>query len=171
MRRRFARGAFAGAVALLLAWPFVLGGEEKQGTVADFAKLPASANVAANCFDKPTITMDAAKLEKTNHYSAYSKWFTVKKQTNYTLGVVYRAKGPSLISAGIKWKVEGQPMGLVDQEDHYACWPEAREWTLRTITFTSDAEYATAQIILKAYGGMSVEFKDVKLVEGWYCSR
>jgi len=165
------RGHVLRAVAAAFILPCLSWGDGKKGNVADFAKLPESANVAANCLDKPLIKMDASKLEKTNHYSAYSKWFPIKKQANYTLGVVYRAQGPSLISAGVKWQVEGQPMGLVDQEDHYACWPAAKDWTLRTMTFTSDPEYTKAQIILKAYGGMNVEFKNIKLVEGWYSDR
>ena len=143
----------------------------KAGDLKDFAKLDESKNLAKGCFDKPVVEMDASKLEKTNHYSKYSRWFSLKPAGNYTLGVVYRSSGPSLISAGVKWEVKGQPMGLVDREDHYACWPAAADWTLRTLTFTSDPEYTKTQIILKAYGGMKVELKEVKLVEGWYTDR
>lgn len=143
----------------------------KDGTLKDFDKLDASRNIAKGCLKKDVITIDASKLEKTNHYSKYSKWLDLKPKGNYTLGVLYKATGPSLVSAGVKWKIAGQPLGLVDREDHYACWPEAKDWTLRTLTFTSDPEYTKAQIILKAYGGMKVELKAIRLVEGWYSDR
>ena len=143
----------------------------KDGTLKDFEKLDATKNLAKGRFKKDAITNDASKLEKTNHYSKYSKWFALKPKSNYTLGVLYKAAGPSLVSAGVKWKIAGQPLGLVDREDHYACWPEAKNWTLKVLTFTSDPEYTKTQIILKAYGGMKVELKAVKLVEGWYSDR
>ena len=143
----------------------------KDGDLKDFDKLDKSTNLAKAAFPQLPITIDASKLEKTNHYSKYSAWFDLKAGANYTLGVVYRASGPSLVSAGVKWQVKGQPLGLVDREDHYACWPEAAEWTLRTLTFTSDPEYAKTQIILKAYGGMTLEIKSVRLVSGWYSDR
>ena len=164
--------AWAGLCAAALwggTWAAAAGG--KAGTLQDFAKLDKSKNLAAACFDKAEITVDASKLEKTNHYSKYSKWLDLKPNGNYTLGVVYRAAGPTLVSAGVKWQVAGQPLGLVDREDHYACWPEAADWTLKTLTFTADPEYAKTQIVLKAYGGMKAEFKAVRLVEGWYTDR
>jgi len=161
-------------IALAICLAFAVRGASsagKQGTTQDFAKLPDSANVAKGTFAKPLTAKDATKLDKHNHYSVYSKWFDIKPDANYTLGVVYRATGPSLVSAGVKWLVKGQPMGLVDREDHYACWPESKEWKLATLTFTSDPEYTRAQIILKVYGGMKAELKSVRLVEGWYSDR
>ena len=143
----------------------------KDGALADLAKLDESMNLAKGALKTEGIKIDASKLEKTNHYSKYSAWFDLKPKGNYTLAVVYRATGPSLVSAGVKWQIKGQPLGLVDREDHYACWPQASEWTLRALTFTSDPEYTKAQIILKAYGGMALEIKSIRLVEGWYSDR
>lgn len=163
--------AVAAICVVLFGSALVTAAGEKAGTLKDLAKLAKDKNLAAGCFDKAEISIDASKLEKTNHYSKYSKWFDLKPKGSYTLAVVYRAGGPSLVSAGVKWRVAGQPMGLVDREDHYACWPEAADWTLKTLTFTADPEYVKTQIILKAYGGMKAEFKAIKLVEGWYADR
>jgi len=159
------------AAAVFCAATLCAYGAEKAGSLADFQKLDEAKNIAKASFDKLPIVIDAAKLAKTNHYSSYSAWFDLKPKANYTLGVVCRATGPSLVSAGVKWLIKGQPLGLVDREDHYACWPQAEEWTLRVLTFTTDPEFTRTQIILKAYGGMKVELKSIKLVEGWYTDR
>ncbi len=168
MARVVTRGIVGAACLAFSAWACAAG---RDGNLKDFEKVDAGKNIANAAFAKAEVKIDASKLEKTNHYSKSSGWFDLKPGGNYTLGVVYRATGPSLISAGVKWNVKGQPLGLVDREDHYACWPEAKEWTLRTLTFTADPQYTQAQIILKAYGGMALEIKSVKLVEGWYSDR
>ncbi len=136
-----------------------------------FVKLDETKNLARRAFPSGVIRIDASKLGKGEHYSKLSEWLDLKPNTRYTLGVVYRASGPSLVSAGVKWRIKGQPIGLVEQEDYYACWPAASEWTLKTLTFTSDPVYAKTRIILKAYGGMKLEVKAVKLAEGWYVNR
>jgi len=168
MTRVVSRGIVAAACLAFSTWACAA---SKDGNLKDLEKIDEGKNIAKAAFATAEIKIDASKLEKTNHYSKYSGWFDLKPGGHYTLGVVYRATGPSLISAGVKWSVKGQPLGLVDREDHYACWPEAKEWTLRTLTFTADPEYTQAQIILKAYGGMALEIKSVKLVEGWYSDR
>jgi len=118
------------------------------------------------------VEIDASKLPKRfSHKSRYSKWFDLEPNANYTIGVVYKATGKTIVSLGVKWKVEGQATGLVDREDHYCCWPEAKDWTLKTFTFTSDPEWTKTQIILKSYHGTTAAFKDLKLVEGWYSNR
>ena len=160
--------------ALGLAWGLGAAaafGAGKVGDLSDFAKLGDDKNLARRAFANPAFKIDASRLERTNHYSKYSAWFPLQPGSNYTLGVVCRARGASLVSAGVKQRVKGQPPGLADREDHYACWPQAAEWTLRTVTFTSDIGRTDTQIIVKAYGGMAIEIKSVRLVSGWYSDR
>lgn len=141
---------------------------QKDGTLEDLRKISDEENIATEALDLP-VSVDASGLAETNYYSEHSREIQLEPDTRYTLGITYRAEGSSLISAGIKWQMPGEPAGLVDTELRRARWPQADEWTLRVLTFRSDHEYTTARIILKAFGGMSLEVRDVVLVEGWYC--
>lgn len=156
------------AVLLIAASGVYADPPQKDGTLDDFRGLGDEENIAKNAFELP-LFLDASSLEETNHYSRHSAVIELKPDARYTLGIVYRAEGPSVVSAGMKWEIPDEPPGLVDTESIRARWPRTDDWRLGVLTFRSDHEHTTARIILKAYGGMSLEVKNVGLVEGWYC--
>ncbi|MFO8081194.1 MAG: hypothetical protein R6V07_12960 [Armatimonadota bacterium] len=141
---------------------------EKDGTLEEFRALPDDASIAGDVLDLP-VSVDATGLPESEHYSVHSQYIQLKPDTRYTLGITYRAQGPSLITAGVKWIIGGEPLGLADVDSIRAAWGETDGWRLRALTFRSDHEHTTARIILKAYGGMSLDVRHVRLVEGWYC--
>ncbi|MFP3905334.1 MAG: hypothetical protein ACLFWB_13905 [Armatimonadota bacterium] len=159
-----------GAVLMMLfvATCAYAGPGQKDGTIEDFQRIKQEHNIAGETLELP-VAVDASGLTQTNYYSKHSKAIELKPDTRYTLGVTYRATGPSLVSAGMKWQIPGEPSGLVDTESIRARWPQSNDWELQVLTFRSDHEHTTARIILKAYGAMSLEVKDVAVVEGWYC--
>ncbi len=140
---------------------------QKDGSLADLRALDANANIATKAFDAP-VTLDATALDETHYYSRQSGEFELKPNSRYTLGVTYRAQGPSVITAGAKWVIEGEPAGLVDMASIRAAWPQTDGTDLRALTFRSDHEHTTCRIIIKAFGGMFLTVTEVRLVEGWY---
>ena len=142
--------------------------EQKEGTLDDLRVLMAGDTLATGAFGELPLSLHAAELARANHHSRSSALIELQPETRYTLAVLHRATGPSIVTAGVKWLIPGQPAGLVDVEDHRVRWPASDEWVLRALTFTSDHEHTTARIILKAFGGMTLDVAAVALVEGWY---
>jgi hypothetical protein len=155
-------------IAGVLAFSNVAAGDSKDGTVEDLRKIAQEQNLAEDAFGEAPVALDATDLSATGHRSQASRAIELESEGRYTLGVVYRATGPSIVTTGVKWQIPEQPAGLVDVEDHRVRWPAAEEWVLKTLTFRADHEHTNARIILKAYGGMDLEVRDVILVEGWY---
>ncbi|MGI5820200.1 MAG: hypothetical protein ACOX9R_19105 [Armatimonadota bacterium] len=142
----------------------------KDGTLEDLRQLLGAETLATGVLGELPIIIDASELAAPNHHSRLSRAVELKPGVRYTLGVLYRASGRSMVTAGVKWLVAEQPAGLVDVEDHRVRWPATDGLVLRALTFTSDHEHTTARIILKAFGGMTLEVEGVALVEGWYAN-
>lgn len=160
------------SVSLTIAAVLLLGnvaaGDGRDGTVEDLENAAKRRNLAEDAFGEAPASLDATDLSATVHRSRASRVIELTPEGRYTLGVIYRATGPSIVTAGVKWQIPQQPAGLVDVEDHRARWPAAGDWMLRTLTFRADHEFTNARIILKAYGGMDLQVRDVVLVQGWY---
>ncbi|MGM0493418.1 MAG: hypothetical protein ACQER1_10740 [Armatimonadota bacterium] len=155
-------------IAGVLVFGSFAGADSKDGTVQDLEAIPNGQNLAVDAFGEAPVSLDATDLSATGYRSQASRVIELEPEGRYTLGVVYRATGSSIITAGVKWQMPEQPAGLVDVEDHRVRWPASEEWVLRAFTFRADHEYTNARIILKAYGGMDLQVRDVMLVEGWY---
>ncbi|MFP4249429.1 MAG: hypothetical protein ACLFU7_07205 [Armatimonadota bacterium] len=159
-------------LCLTIACALVLGNvaaaESKDGTAQDLRKVAEEENLVEDAFGEAPVSLDATDLSANGYRSQASRAIELEPEGRYTLGVVYRATGPSIVTAGVKWQIPEQPAGLVDVEDHRARWSASEDRVLRTLTFRADHEFTNARIILKAYGGMQLEVSEVMLVEGWY---
>lgn len=141
---------------------------QKDGTLDDLRQMMAADTLATGVFGDLPLSLDASELERANYHSRSSAVIELQPETRYTLAVLHRATGRSIVTAGVKWLIPEQPAGLVDVEDHRVRWPASDDWVLRVLTFASDHEHTTGRIILKAFGGMKLDVTAVALVEGWY---
>ena len=145
----------------------LLGG--RRGTLADRHRANPP-NLAKGVFPAEVITLDAMPLNYKEHFTRSSRPFKLKPEADYTLLFEVKGEGDGYVSVGIRWNMPQAPPGLVDKEVFVTVLKAPTVWTRKSFTFTSDPDKraTNAHILLKAYGGAKVSFRNIRVVEGWY---